>query len=157
MVMMKHFLLLVSLLCSMGAWGQSLKTAVFNFSEPSSLNPSYPPSAFETDEGRSLKVSDDTFTSNGVSLSFNDLSTATGVFLQKFNSGTYAGTYWLMPHVNSYVIFTAPEGGYIESIEIAKGSLQGNFSPSKDQKVHLIIQARITVVSGRLMAVVIIL
>ncbi len=134
MVMMKHFLLLVSLLCSMGAWGQSLKTAVFNFSEPSSLNPSYPPSAFETDEGRSLKVSDDTFTSNGVSLSFNDLSTATGVFLQKFNSGTYAGTYWLMPHVNSYVIFTAPEGGYIESIEIAKGSLQGNFSPSKDQK-----------------------
>lgn len=134
MVMMKHFLLLVSLLCSMGAWGQSLKTAVFNFSEPSSLNPSYPPSAFETDEGRSLKVSDDTFTSNGVSLSFNDLSTATGVFLQKFNSGTYAGTYWLMPHVNSYVIFTAPEGGYIESIEIAKGSLQGNFSPSKGQK-----------------------
>lgn len=132
--MMKQFLLLVSLLCCVGAWGQSLRTAVFNFSDPASLNPSYPASAFETEAGRSLKVSDDTFTANGVSLSFSDLSNSAGVWIQKFNEGTYAGTYWLMPKTNSYVIFTAPDGGYIESIEVAKGSLQGNFSLANGQK-----------------------
>lgn len=128
--MMKQFLLLVSLLCCVGAWGQSLKTAVFNFSDPTSLNPSYSASDFSKENGYVVKVSDKTFTANGVSLSFNDLSNSAGVWIQRINSES---AYWLMPKINSYVIFTAPEGGLIESIEVGKGSLQGNFSPDKGQ------------------------
>lgn len=129
--MKKHLFLFLSLLCCMGVWGQNLETAVFNFSDPASLNPS-PASDFET--SNTLKVSDKTFTANGVSLSFDDQTSPIGVTLQKFTEGAYAGTYWLMPHMNSYVIFKAPEGGLIESIEIAQGSLRGNFSPAKGQK-----------------------
>lgn len=129
--MMKQFLLLVSLLCCVGAWGQSLRTAVFNFSDPSSLNPSFKSSDFLTDAGRALKISDKIFTNNGVTLSFSELESSTGVWYQWFKNND---TYWLMPKISSTLIVTAPEGATIESVEAAPGTFLGGIQLANGQK-----------------------
>ena len=125
---MKHFLLLLTLLCSIITYGQSAKKATFNFSSPSSLNPSYPDKAFATEAGTSVKVSNVTFRSGDVSLYFDETGNCPGVWLSKEDNG-----YWFEPKVNSSVIFSVPSGAKIESIVVDKNSDQGGFSPDRTQ------------------------
>lgn len=125
---MKHFLLLLTLLCSLAGYGQSTKKATFNFSSPSSLSPSYPDKAFTTDAGTAVKVSNETFKSGDVSLSFTETGSCPGVWLAKEDNG-----YWFEPKVNSTVIFSVPSGAKIESIVVDKNSEQGGFSPDRNQ------------------------
>ena len=80
---MKHFLLLLTLLCSLAGYGQSTKKATFNFSSPSSLSPSYHDKDFTTDAGPAVKVSNVTFKSGDVSLSFTETGSCPGVWLSK--------------------------------------------------------------------------
>lgn len=125
---MKHFLLLLTLLCSLAGYGQSTKKATFNFSSPSSLSPSYPDKAFTTDAGTAVKVSNETFKSGDVSLSFTETGSCPGVWLAKEDNG-----YWFEPKVNSTVIFSVPSGAKIESIVVDKNSAQGGFIPERNQ------------------------
>ncbi len=125
---MKHFLLLLTLLCSLAGYGQSTKKATFNFSSPSSLSPSYHDKDFTTDAGPAVKVSNVTFKSGDVSLSFTETGSCPGVWLAKEDNG-----YWFEPKVNSTVIFSVPSGAKIESIVVDKNSDQGGFSPEKNQ------------------------
>lgn len=125
---MKHFLLLLTLLCSLAGYGQSTKKATFNFSSPSSLSPSYHDKDFTTDAGPAVKVSDVTFKSGDVSLSFTETGSCPGVWLSKEDNG-----YWFEPKVNSTVIFSVPSGAKIESIVVDKNSAQGGFSPERNQ------------------------
>lgn len=125
---MKHFLLLLTLLCSLAGYGQSTKKATFNFSSPSSLSPSYPDKDFTTDAGPAVKVSKETFKSGDVSLSFTETGSCPGVWLAKEDNG-----YWFEPKVNSTVIFSVPSGAKIESIVVDKNSDQGGFSPERNQ------------------------
>lgn len=80
---MKHFLLLLTLLCSLAGYGQSTKKATFNFSYPSSLSPSYHDKDFTTDAGPAVKVSNVTFKSGDVSLSFTETGSALVSGLQR--------------------------------------------------------------------------
>ena len=125
---MKHFLLLLTLLCCLGTYGQGKKSVTFDFSKPSKLNPSYPDKAFNTEAGTSVKVSDVTFKSGDVSLSFTETGNCPGVWLAKEDNG-----YWFEPKVNSTVIFSVPSGAKIESIVVDKNSAQGGFSPERNQ------------------------
>lgn len=125
---MKHFLLLLTLLCSLAGYGQSTKKATFNFSSPSSLSPSYHDKDFTTDAGPAVKVSNVTFKSGDVSLSFTETGSCPGVWLAKEDNG-----YWFEPKVNSTVIFSVPSGAKIESIVVDKNSEQGGFSPDRNQ------------------------
>lgn len=125
---MKHFLLLLTLLCSLAGYGQSTKKATFNFSYPSSLSPSYHDKDFTTDAGPAVKVSNVTFKSGDVSLSFTETGSCPGVWLSKEDNG-----YWFEPKVNSTVIFSVPSGAKIESIVVDKNSDQGGFSPERNQ------------------------
>lgn len=125
---MKHFLLLLTLLCCLGTYGQGKKSVTFDFSKPSRLNPSYPDKAFNTEAGTSVKVSDETFKSGDVSLSFTETGSCPGVWLSKEDNG-----YWFEPKVNSTVIFSVPSGAKIESIVVDKNSAQGGFSPERNQ------------------------
>lgn len=125
---MKHFLLLLTLLCSLACHGQSAKKATFNFSSPSSLNPSYTEKDFTTDAGTAVKVSNVTFKSGDVSLSFTETGNCPGVWLSKEDNG-----YWFEPKVNSTVIFSVPSGAKIESVVVDKNSDQGGFSPERNQ------------------------
>ncbi len=125
---MKHFLLILTLLCCLGTYGQSTKSVSFDFSRPSKLTPSYPDKAFQTDAGTSIKVSDVTFKSGDVSLSFTETGNCPGVWLAKEDNG-----YWFEPKVNSTVIFSVPSGAKIESITVDKNSDQGGFSPAPGQ------------------------
>lgn len=125
---MKHFLLLLTLLCSLAGYGQSTKKATFNFSYPSSLSPSYHDKDFTTDAGPAVKVSNVTFKSGDVSLSFTETGSCPGVWLAKEDNG-----YWFEPKVNSTVIFSVPSGAKIESIVVDKNSEQGGFSPERNQ------------------------
>ena len=125
---MKHFLLLLTLLCCLGTYGQGKKSVTFDFSKPSRLNPSYPDKAFNTEAGTSVKVSDVTFKSGDVSLSFTETGSCPGVWLTKEDNG-----YWFEPKVNSSVIFSVPSGAKIESIVVDKNSDQGGFSPDMNQ------------------------
>lgn len=125
---MKHFLLLLTLLCCLGTYGQGKKSVTFDFSKPSRLNPPYPDKAFNTEAGTSVKVSDVTFKSGDVSLSFTETGSCPGVWLAKEDNG-----YWFEPKVNSTVIFSVPSGAKIESIVVDKNSEQGGFSPDRNQ------------------------
>lgn len=125
---MKHFLLLLTLLCSLTSFGQSAKKATFNFSSPSSLNPSYTEKDFTTDAGTAVKVSNVTFKSGDVSLSFTETGNCPGIWLSKEDNG-----YWFEPKVNSTVIFSVPSGAKIESVVVDKNSDQGGFSPERNQ------------------------
>ncbi|MGI6224384.1 MAG: Ig-like domain-containing protein [Prevotella sp.] len=129
---MKQVLLLISLLFTVGAWGQSTSTATFDFSNPESLNPSYPKSSFETSQGTSIKVSNQTFTSGDISLFFNDEANATGDFLAKhdFTSGT---VYTLDMSDNSRMIVKGETGVKILSVTVSKGSTQGGFGLDNGQ------------------------
>lgn len=116
------------MLCCLGTYGQGKKSVTFDFSKPSKLNPSYPDKAFNTDAGTSVKVSDVTFKSGDVSLSFAETGNCPGVWLTKEDNG-----YWFEPKVNSSVIFSVPSGAKIESIVVDKNSDQGGFSPDMNQ------------------------
>lgn len=116
------------MLCCLGTYGQGKKSVTFDFSIPSKLNPSYPDKAFNTDAGASVKVSDVTFKSGDVSLSFAETGNCPGVWLTKEDNG-----YWFEPKVNSSVIFSVPSGAKIESIVVDKNSTQGGFSPEMNQ------------------------
>lgn len=116
------------MLCCLGAYGQGKKSVTFDFSKPSKLNPSYPDKAFNTEAGTSVKVSDVTFKSGDVSLSFTETGNCPGVWLTKEDNG-----YWFEPKVNSTVIFSVPSGAKIESIVVDKNSAQGGFSPERNQ------------------------
>lgn len=116
------------MLCCLGTYGQGKKSVTFDFSKPSRLNPSYPDKAFNTEAGTSVKVSDVTFKSGDVSLSFTETGSCPGVWLSKEDNG-----YWFEPKVNSTVIFSVPSGAKIESIVVDKNSAQGGFSPERNQ------------------------
>lgn len=116
------------MLCCLGTYGQGKKSVTFDFSKPSRLNPSYPDKAFNTEAGTSVKVSDVTFKSGDVSLSFTETGNCPGVWLTKEDNG-----YWFEPKVNSTVIFSVPSGAKIESIVVDKNSEQGGFSPDRNQ------------------------
>lgn len=116
------------MLCCLGTYGQGKKSVTFDFSKPSRLNPSYPDKAFNTEAGTSVKVSDVTFKSGDVSLSFTETGSCPGVWLSKEDNG-----YWFEPKVNSTVIFSVPSGAKIESIVVDKNSEQGGFSPDRNQ------------------------
>lgn len=116
------------MLCCLGTYGQGKKSVTFDFSKPSRLNPSYPDKAFNTEAGTSVKVSDVTFKSGDVSLSFTEKGSCPGVWLSKEDNG-----YWFEPKVNSTVIFSVPSGAKIESIVVDKNSEQGGFSPDRNQ------------------------
>lgn len=116
------------MLCCLGTYGQGKKSVTFDFSKPSRLNPSYPDKAFNTEAGTSVKVSDETFKSGDVSLSFTETGSCPGVWLSKEDNG-----YWFEPKVNSTVIFSVPSGAKIESIVVDKNSAQGGFSPERNQ------------------------
>lgn len=116
------------MLCCLGTYGQGKKSVTFDFSKPSRLNPSYPDKAFNTEAGTSVKVSDVTFKSGDVSLSFTETGSCPGVWLTKEDNG-----YWFEPKVNSTVIFSVPSGAKIESIVVDKNSEQGGFSPDRNQ------------------------
>ena len=116
------------MLCCLGTYGQGKKSGTFDFSKPSRLNPSYPDKAFNTEAGTSVKVSDVTFKSGDVSLSFTETGSCPGVWLTKEDNG-----YWFEPKVNSSVIFSVPSGAKIESIVVDKNSDQGGFSPDMNQ------------------------
>lgn len=116
------------MLCCLGTYGQGKKSVTFDFSKPSRLNPSYPDKAFNTEAGTSVKVSDVTFKSGDVSLSFTETGNCPGVWLTKEDNG-----YWFEPKVNSTVIFSVPSGAKIESIVVDKNSAQGGFSPERNQ------------------------
>lgn len=116
------------MLCCLGTYGQGKKSVTFDFSKPSRLNPSYPDKAFNTEAGTSVKVSDVTFKSGDVSLSFTETGNCPGVWLTKEDNG-----YWFEPKVNSTVIFSVPSGAKIESIVVDKNSAQGGFSPEMNQ------------------------
>lgn len=116
------------MLCCLGTYGQGKKSVTFDFSKPSRLNPSYPDKAFNTEAGTSVKVSDVTFKSGDVSLSFTETGSCPGVWLTKEDNG-----YWFEPKVNSSVIFSVPSGAKIESIVVDKNSDQGGFSPDMNQ------------------------
>lgn len=116
------------MLCCLGTYGQGKKSVTFDFSKPSRLNPPYPDKAFNTEAGTSVKVSDVTFKSGDVSLSFTETGSCPGVWLSKEDNG-----YWFEPKVNSTVIFSVPSGAKIESIVVDKNSAQGGFSPERNQ------------------------
>ena len=116
------------MLCCLGTYGQGKESVTFDFSKPSRLNPSYPDKAFNTEAGTSVKVSDVTFKSGDVSLSFTETGSCPGVWLSKEDNG-----YWFEPKVNSTVIFSVPSGAKIESIVVDKNSAQGGFSPERNQ------------------------
>lgn len=128
---MKHVLLFFALLLSVGAWALPVKKATFNFSKPLTLSPSYPPSAFDTNEGPSIKVSDVSFTSGDVTLKFNDEPNATGDWLAKHtsNQSTY---YTLDMSDNSRMVVTGSDVKIL-SVTVGKGSTQGGFGLEKGQ------------------------
>ena len=106
---MKHALLFFALLLSVGAWALPVKKATFNFSRPQSLTPSYTESAFNTDAGASIKVSDVKFTSGDITLSFNDEQNATGDWLAKHTSSDQSIYYTLDMSDNSRMVVSGAD------------------------------------------------
>ncbi len=129
---MKLLLLFFSLLLSVGAWALPVKKATFNFSRPQSLTPSYSESAFNTDAGASIKVSDVKFTSGDITLSFNDEQNATGDWLAKHTSSDQSIYYTLDMNDNSRMVVSGPDVKIL-SITVGKGSTQGGFGLEKGQ------------------------
>lgn len=116
----------------MGAWAVPTKTATFNFSKPQSLTPSYSESAFNTDAGASIKVSDVKFTSGDITLSFNDEQNATGDWLAKHTSSDQSIYYTLDMNDNSRMVVSGPDVKIL-SITVDKNSTQGGFGLEKGQ------------------------
>ena len=129
---MKHALLFFALLLSVGAWALPVKKATFNFSRPQSLTPSYTESAFNTDAGASIKVSDVKFTSGDITLSFNDEQNATGDWLAKHTSSDQSIYYTLDMSDNSRMVVSGADVKIL-SVTVGKGSTQGGFGLEKGQ------------------------
>lgn len=129
---MKHVLLFFALLLSVGAWALPVRKATFNFSKPWSLSPSYSESAFNTDAGASIKVSDVKFTSGDITLSFNDEQNATGDWLAKHTSSDQSIYYTLDMNDNSRMVVSGPDVKIL-SITVDKNSTQGGFGLEKGQ------------------------
>ena len=101
--------------------------ASFDFTNPEALTPSITPT---TEESQGVSVQDETFTNNGVSISFEGTGNATLVFTGAASTD-YAKE--LRFYKNNTMTISAPEGKVITAIRVAGSNLTTTYLSTADR------------------------
>ncbi len=123
---MKQYLLLLLLTLCLPISSQTLeKTAVFDFSNPTSLNPSITPS---DESGIGVRVYSTVFKAGAVTLSFSDAVQTGGYAYLMTNINEYQGTtsYSLKFGQGTLVNFNSTGNAVIKKIQISENSITGD-------------------------------